>query len=236
MTIHHQSQRDRIDAGLGFEWDLLPRTIQRVADVPPGTAQLVFQRVGNSHRGIARLEGVQTLLATGVNQDFLEEICSIRTLETLRLSAVTAHDLSAVKSLPRLKRLSVIGATKVEDLAWLPTQPSLQALALENLKRVHDLTALSELVQLQALGVEGSMWTPMRVRSLAPLSALVSLEFLFMTNLRLEDWSLQPLHALHRLKALHSARFYPRTEFLHLSAARPKLRCDWFEAGNWERR
>ncbi len=72
----------------------------------------------------------------------------------------------------------MIGATKVKDLSWLPTQRFVRSLAVENLKNVHDLAPLHQLTQLTALGVEGSMWTPMRVASLVPLSALCELEYL----------------------------------------------------------
>jgi hypothetical protein len=112
-------------------------------------------------------------------------------------------------------------------LNWLPHTASLKALAMENMKRVTDLDPLASLKQLKALAVEGSLWTPMRVASLAPLCALERLEYLFLTNLRVVDKSLRPLHALTRLRALQCANFYPATEFAALANARPTLRCDW---------
>ncbi|WP_457787608.1 hypothetical protein [Pseudomonas sp. PL-6] len=234
MTIHHQSQKERIEAGLGFEWDLLPATITRTSDIPSKTSHLNFKRVGDSHKGIGNCDGLHTLWATSVNQDFLEEICLIKTLDTLYLSGVTAQDLYAVNTLPKLRRLLVVGASKLKDLAWLPTQRSLKYLAIENLKLVHDLSPLSQLVQLQSLAVEGSMWTPMRVSCLKPLSNLTLLKALFITNLRVEDHSLQPLHTLDQLELLQCARFFPHAEFMRLSAAQPKLNCSWFEAENWK--
>ena len=233
MTIYHQSQKDRIEAALGFEWDLLPATITRASDIPSKTSQINFKRVGKSHRGIGRCDGLQTLWATSVDQDFLDEICSIKTLDTLYLSGVTAQDLHVVNALPKLRRLFVVGASRLKDLAWLPTQQSLKYLAIENLKLVHDLSPLSQLVQLQSLAVEGSMWTPMRVSCLKPLSNLTLLKALFITNLRVEDRSLQPLYTLGQLEILQCARFFSRAEFMRLSAAQPKLRCSWFEAENW---
>lgn len=235
MTIHHQSHSERIDARLGFEWDKLPPFLHRVDEIPLATTQVRFRRVGKSHRGIRNLKGLESLWAYGVDQDFLEEICSLHTLRLLYIEKVTAIDLSVISTLPSLGSLSVIGATKINNLSWIPTHQSLRSLAIENLKHVHDLTPLSQLTQLKALAVEGSMWSPMQVLSLSPLSVLGLLEFLFITNLRVEDQSLRPLHNLQKLRALQCARFFPHDEFRCLAQARPQLRCDWFDDSHWGR-
>ncbi len=72
------------------------------------------------------------------------------------------------------------------------------------------------------------MWTTMRVASLAPLSRLQDLRWLFLTNCRAVDRSLRPLYSLARLEVLDCAAFFPDEEFVRLRAALPRLRCDWF--------
>lgn len=229
MTTPSISHQERIDAGLGFIWDTLPERSQAAADIHPGAHDVVMYRSKHSHKGIAAHRHIRRLWAHAVDQAFLDEIAQLDALEMLYITRVSATDLTPLRNLPQLRSLSVIDATKVTDLGWLPSTASLQALAVENLKRVTDLDALASLTQLKALAVEGSMWTAMRVASLAPLSALKQLEHLFLTNLRVVDKSLRPLHALTGLRALQCANFYPAAEFMALAHARPQLRCDWFD-------
>ena len=228
MTVHQQAHQDRVDAELGFEWDTLPPVVELVSAVPSGASLVRLRRITNSHRGISKLTGVRKLWAYGVNQEFLQEILALKDLELLYLEKVTAFDLAGLASLPALRSLSVIDAPKVMDLSWVPLLPALRSLAIQNAKNICDLTPLSRLTQLVALAVEGSMWTPMRVASLVPVSALCQLQFVFFTNLRVADQSLTALHRLRNLKVLQCAKFFPRHEFDRLSSALPELRCDWF--------
>ena len=73
------------------------------------------------------------------------------------------------------------------------------------------------------------MDSTVRVASLAPLSALTRLEYLFLTALRSDDRSLRPLHALKALKGLECARHFPDAEFVALRSALPELQCRWFD-------
>jgi hypothetical protein len=227
MTVHHQSQKDRIDAGLGFEWDILPPVLDKLSQIPRNATEVRFRRNVKSHCGIAKFGSITKLWAHGVNQDFLLEISRLEKLELLHLENVTATELSPLKALTKLQNLSVVGATKVTGLNWLPTTPNLRFLAIENAKMVHDLSPLSELTQLEALGLEGSMWTAMRVSSLAPLSSLTNLRFLFMTNLKAADKSLRPLQELHNLRVMECGNFFGDEQFMFLASALPYLRCQW---------
>lgn len=166
----------------------------------------------------------------GVNAAFLDEIARMPALETLYLQRVTATDLRPLAALPRLRRLIVKDATRVDDLDWVAGLAAIESLGLENLKRVGSLDPLSGLAGLRGLAVEGSMWTAMRVATLQPLAALTGLQYLFLTNLRVADRSLRPLHGLSELRGLQCARWFADGEFAALAAARPGLRCHWLTA------
>lgn len=228
MTTPSISHQERIDAGLSFVWTSLPARSNTAADIRPDADAVVMYRIKQSHKGVGRHRHIRHLWAHAVDQAFLEEIAELDALETLYMNRVNAADLMPLGNLPRLRSLSVVDATKVVDFNWLPQTDSLQSLAVENLKRITDLDALASLTQLKALGVEGSMWTPMRVASLGPLGELKQLQYLFLTNLRVVDKSLKPLHTLAGLRALQCANFFPNAEFAALADVRPQLRCDWF--------
>jgi hypothetical protein len=230
MTIHHIAQQQRIDAGLGFEWDRLPATVTQLTDLPSSTRVLRLRRVRKSHCGVGKLRELRQLWAHDVDQSYLDELCELTSLESVYLERVTATDLTPLVALKNLSHLMVLGATKVSDLSWISQLHSLRALALENLKLASDLQPLASLSELSALAVEGSMWTAMRVATLQPLANLMRLESLFLTNLRVQDRSLQALHTLRQLRVLQCAKFYPREEFIKLQLALPALQCGWFEA------
>jgi hypothetical protein len=230
MTIAHLDHAERIAAGIGFEWDRLPHKVASVADVGADDIEVSFHRERDSHRGLHRHGAIRRLWADGIDAAFLDEIARMPALETLYLQRVTATDLRPLAALPRLRRLIVKDATRIDDLTWVAGLAAIETLGLENLKRVASLEPLSGLTGLRALGVEGSMWTPMRVATLQPLAALTGLEYLFLTNLRVADRSLRPLHGLSGLRSLQCARWYEDGEFAALAAALPGVRCGWLAA------
>jgi Leucine-rich repeat (LRR) protein len=235
MTIHHIAQQQRIDAKLGFDWDQLPAAVTQLTEVSSSTLTLRLRREGKSYRGISRLQQLKQVWAYDVDQAYIDELCELTSLESLYLERVTATDLAPLAALTHLSRLMVVGATKINDLNWVSQHHSLRALALENFRQVSDLQPLASLSGLAALAVEGSMWTAMRIATLQPLANLMQLESLFLTNLRVQDRSLQPLHGLRKLRVLQCAKFYPREEFTKLQLALPALQCDWFDATRWQR-
>lgn len=228
MTVAHAAHAARIDAGVGFEWDRLPAAVTSVAGVDPAAADVVFRREGTSHVGLHSYTAIRRLWASQVDAAFLDEIAAMPALEMLSLQRVTATDLQPLARLRQLRRLIVRDATRVADLEWTRAL-ALESLALENLKSVCSLEPLADQHGLRALGVEGAMWTAMRVHSLEPLRSLERLEYLFLTNLRVRDGSLRPLHGLARLRFLQCARYYDHSEFAALAVARPELEGNWLQ-------
>ncbi len=237
VTGHYQTavvhmalvQQDRIDAGIGFDWDSLPPHRTSLADLAHDAEELRFRRERSSHRGIQWFRSLRRLWLYCVNQEFLEEVCELPAVELLFIDRLTATDLTPLRKLQRLRRLILQGGTKIQDLDWVTGLPPLEAFAIENFKRVFHLDALASLTSLSALGVEGSMWTTMRVHSLAPLSQIHGLRSLFLTNLRTSDRSLRHLYSLTGLEVLQCAGFFGDEEFVRLREALPRLRCDWFD-------
>jgi hypothetical protein len=227
----HTGHRERIAAGVSFDWKTLPPLEESLDNVPAGVEALHFRRVKKSHRGISRLQGLKTLWARGVDQDFLEEISALRNLETLYVDGLTAADLLPLGRNACLRRLILIGGTRVPDLLWLRSLPAeLKVLFLERFTRCFDLSPLTALPRLESLGFEGGMDTKVRVGTLAPLAEIATLRFLFLAATRVEDGSLAPLARLPRLERLECGRYFSAGEFDSLRRALPNLHCDWFEA------
>ncbi len=226
MALSHQ---DRIDAGVSFDWDSLPIHRTSLADLPHDATELRFRRQASSHQGIYHFQRLRRAWLCSVNQAFLEEVADIPTIEMLYIDGTTATDLTPLHRLRQLRCLVINGGTKIQSMDWVVGLPPLKSLAIENFKRVFHLDPLASLSSLTALSIEGSIWTRMRVATLAPLSGLRDLRHLFLTNLTASDRSLHHLHSLSGLEVLQIGALFPDEELLRLRQALPRLRCDWFE-------
>jgi hypothetical protein len=233
MTVQHQSHQERIEAELSFEWDHLPSAVTSPIEISKDAKDARLLRKGKSLRGISSFIGLRRIWAYSVDQELLEELCCLSELEVLFIDRVSAVDLSQLDRLTKLRALSIENAQKINDLSWLPKLKSLRSLGLCDLESLHDLSELANQVQLSSIAIDGGVLRPMRVTSLIPLSSLKNLQFISLVNCRVSDESLQPLCGLRKLKALHCARFFPRSQFQTLHASLPALRCDWFSSDAW---
>ena len=232
MTIHHQIHQDRIDSGLGFEWDTLPDWLTSIESHNQNDHSLRLRREKKSHKGVSSLKQLKKLWAFGVDQDYLNEISELENLELLFMDKVTAKDFSGLAKLKNLKFLIIQNAPVIESVDWVNNLKTLIGLAFENCKNLHDIQSLSECTNILSLGIEGGMWAPMKLNSFKPLSNLINLEYLFLTNLKVNDGSLQPLASLKKLKIIQCANFYAKNEFSSLALALPRTRCQWFPAND----
>ena len=78
-----------------------------------------FHRERSSHRGIHRFKHLRRLWLYGVNQDFLEEVVQIPSIQSLYVKGLTATDLGHLSQLPRLRRVIFTQGTKIPNLEWV---------------------------------------------------------------------------------------------------------------------
>lgn len=220
----------RMEAGVSFDWKRFPPRLETLAGVPGDAVELYFRREKSSHRGIAALKGLKRLWVHKVNQEFLGEIAELPDLEMLYIGSTTATSFGPLNRLGRLRRLIVIGGTKIESLDWVAGLPaSLEVLFLEAFKRVPDLGPLARLTDLTALGFEGGIDTRVKIDSLEPLAALRKLRYLFLANAQVQDKSLAALRSIASLERLECSIHFPDREFVELRRSLPKLKCNWID-------
>ena len=224
-----RSHQQRIDAGIGFQWDSFPPYLLEPPRADATDRLLRLRRKGKSHRGVSACTSVRELWAHSVDEAFLAEICELKELTFLHIEGTSVSDLSPLRRLSKLDRLFITGATIVRDLAFLDAHSRLSALGLEHFPEVRDLEPISSLPELVGLAFEGSVWTPGQVVSLSPLKTLARLQCLCIVNLKVADGSLRPLHELPSLQALQCANYFSELEFSALKSSKPNLECDWLE-------
>ena len=210
------------------DWNDLPEHSNTLQGVPRSEVRLRFRREKNSHRGLREFTELKELVIFCPNQDAIEEIGQLQSLEFLYIDETRATDLSALAGCRSLRYLTIKGGTQVPSLMWVANLPPLESLLLENFKKLTDITPLVSLSTVKALGIEGSMWTQQKVDSFTPLSGISQLEALFITNCKPTSAGLLPLHKLNNLRYLECAAFYTEDEFMALQKALPQLSCDWF--------
>lgn len=152
-----------------------------------------------------------------------EAICEMRGIEALWLKWSGIKSLESLLKLNKLQSLHIGSSTQLESITPLEHLKQLKWLELENIRKIQDLSPLGECAQLVGLGVGGSMWATQRVDSLGPLSKLTGLKYLSIANLRSADRSLKPLHGLHNLECLHTAKWWARPEMEELKRINPRL-------------
>ena len=205
------------------------------AEVPPDQTCARVRRKGASHSGIGGKKALRELVAGAADQAFLDEIAELTDLEYLELEwPLTAMDLAPLRSLAKLRTLRIDSPRGIADFSPLLDLPLLDRLFIENAKHLHALDWLRPLKdRLVALGIEGSIRTPQRIASLAPLSGF-ALEALFLTSTRLDDQDLSPLATMPNLQILETGLNAPRRQFLALRESKPGLECRWFDETAWD--
>ena len=209
------------------EWRDWPACIKRISHTQKDEERLHFYREKNSHDGIRKFQSLKELLAKQVNQDFLDQICAIRSLEYLEMEVVTAVNISRLQELPKLRYLKIYGLRKATEFSCLNKIETLRKLFIENAKHLTSLEFLDPGRSLVALGIEGSMYTKQKIASLKPLSGMESLEAIYMSSVQLGDKTLDYLSSLPSLKYLSCARFAPKSSFESLRKLMPDLKCHW---------
>ena len=113
-------------------------------------------------------------------------------------------------------------------MEWtLGLSTTLEVLFLEGFFGAIDIRPVGQLANLETLGLEGGMDTKLRLESLAPLSSLGNLRYLFLASTRVADKSLSPLGSLTSLRHLTCGAYFPDDEFIALGKSlRAGMRLD----------
>jgi hypothetical protein len=170
------------------------------------------------------LSSIRTLwFSSKVPQRLFDAACAIPSLEGLYIKWSGIKDLRPITHARSLRFLHLGSSTQVDSIEPLGTKNSLLWLELENIKRISNLTPIAPLRNLVGLAIEGAMWTPQQILTLAPLRSLTELQYLSIINVKVSDSSLRPLHALSKLQTFRHALWWSDAELNKLYAALPQL-------------
>jgi hypothetical protein len=166
----------------------------------------------------------QLWLSSKVPQELFDAACRMPNLTGLWIKWSSVKNIVSLECASQLRQLHIGSATSLASIEPLGQLRGLKWLGLENLKLVPDIRVVGALTALEGLTLEGSMWTPWTVETLAPLASLPELKYLSIANLRTKDRTLAPLLALRELEEFISAKWWDDEELAELRRRNPALR------------
>ena len=156
-------------------------------------------------------------------QGLFDAACRMPKLEGLWIKWSSIKSIDRINELTNLKYFHLGSSTQLESIAPLSDRGGLEWLGLENLSKVRRLDPIASLSNLQGLSLEGSMYSPWEVETLTPVSALTSLKYLSLANLRAADQALTPIYPLKNLETLITADWWDAGEVAELRRRNPYL-------------
>ena len=146
------------------------------------------------------------------------------------LKPLVIESLAPLAGHARLAHLHLGGAPSATHVEALAQLPALVTLDIANVRAAGDLRFLQGLPRLRELSISGdaNSLKPLVLESLAPLAALLELEQLNLTVVRLADGSLAPLAGLPKLRHLGLGNMFTMEEYARLAGLRPDIQCDRF--------
>src|SRR5207302_7262687 len=173
-----------------------PPAASSIDDCEPLIDALYIRRTTRGLDRLARLPNLRTIRAAGLRDAEFESLCNAAGLTHLAVFGSRISDLTPLRRLTRLRALTMTGNTKARTLDGLEALRELEYLALAEFTGSFSLEPVGRLDELRFLWLSGTTWTPMRVDSLGPLSALRRLERLQLPGVRVADRKLAALRGL----------------------------------------
>lgn len=187
-----------------------------------------------SAKNIERLKDLQieNLWLIGANDKELKKILPLVNPKYLNLYQVLAKDLTILEILTQAETIELNWNTKATQLWDISKNQSLNTLELIDFSKLEDIDQLTLAQQIRSLVLGGGHNKALRIKTLEPLSLLKNLNYLGLTNLKVEDESLKPLAELKNLKELEISNQFETKEYAWLATRLKNTKCRLFQATN----
>ncbi len=179
---------------------------------------------------LAKVDGVKHLYVLKIQQPEFNYLVNHygSAFESICFRSMKVTDLSALELLHNVKTLALGSNTKAKRLWDLNRNYALRELSISNFPKLTTLGDLRDATSVEALELDGGEEKPMRVQNLAPLSNLIRLQRLYLSNIRVIEDGLFPLASLTNLEELVLPNVFPTREYAMLSVRLQNTRCDKF--------
>jgi hypothetical protein len=215
-----------IDDFIAARGDIPPEATD-VRDVEPDARALTVSRMTRNLERLAELPALRRLAARAPRGETLRLIGGAVGVEDLALFGGTMADLVPLSRLQKLRYLTISVASRLWSLDGIEGLATLEYFSAWHCAALTSVAPLAGLRGLRYVFLDGNMYKPMRLDSLAAFAGLGDLEVLTLHNIRVRDRDLRPLHGLHKLRRLDLPDHFPVAQFAALAAALPAANGRW---------
>lgn len=187
-----------------------------------------------SAKNINRLAdlNIDNMWLIGTNDKQLREILPLAKLKYLNLYQVLAKDLTILEEQVSPETIILNWNTKATRLWNMSKNQSLKTLEIRDFSKLEEIDQLSLAGQIEKLVLGGGHDKALKIKTLRPLSHLTNLRYLGLTNLKVEDDTLEPLAALINLNELEISNQFETREYAWLASRLKDTKCRMFQATN----
>ncbi|MDM5335106.1 leucine-rich repeat domain-containing protein [Ureibacillus composti] len=212
-----------------FSIETRPKFTEDLNNVDISLTELVIQGKTKNIGKLKSFSNLDKLWVYTVSQKELDTILSLINPKMLYIYEMKVENLSAIESLTDVEVLALIWNTKATSLWDLSNNSSLKSLLINDFSKLSNISPLQKNTGLELLELSGGMWKSLKLDSLQPLRYLNHLKYLGLSNIRVQDDSLEPISELIGLQELSISNQFPTEEYAMLSVNLPHTKCDYFK-------
>lgn len=185
-------------------------------------------------KNIERLKdlNIQNIWLIGANDKELKKILPLLNVKYLNLYQILATDLSILETQSRPETMILNWNTKSIKLWDFSKNINLKTLEIIDFSKISDIDEIKQAKQIVSLTLGGGHDKALKIKTLQPISDLINLKYLGLTNLKVEDDSLKPLATLKNLDNLEISNQFDTREYAWLASRLINTKCKMFNASN----
>lgn len=219
-----------------FHIDVKPRLIEDLDKVDDFSTELFIHGKTKNIQKMKYFSNLTKLWIETVNQNEFDTLMSLLNpnLKMLYIHEMRVKDLTHLGSLTHVEVLSLSWNTKATSLWDISQNTSLKSLLIKDFSKIHEIKALQNCTNLELLDLSGGQWNPLKIDSLESLRSLHNLKYLGLSNLSVQDQSLEPISHLKELREFAVSNQFPTEQYAMLSVALPHTQCDYFQSYTYD--
>ena len=175
---------------------------------------------------------IERLYLIGAKEKDIDFIFSHQQPKYVSLYQFLAKDLSCLEQLTNCETLITEWNTKAIELWDFRLNSKLRKLAIRDYGKINNIEKIGLAKQIISLSLDGGIDKKMKINTLNPIKNLTQLQFLRLTNIKVNDQSLEPIRELKHLQNLELSNQFPTAEYARLASSMPNTDCKMFNAIN----
>lgn len=212
-----------------FRNEVQPEYLDDLTDIDDLSTELAIHGKTKNINRLKHFNELAKLWIYSVNQKELNKILELVNPKMLYIYNIRAEDLSLISLLTNLEILALEWNSKASTLWDLSKNEKLKALSIKDFSKLFDITPLQKSKKLELLDLSGGESNALKLNNLESLESLNGLKYLGLSNIKVQNESLQPISKLKGLQELEISNEFPTEEYARLSVSLPNVKCVHFK-------